>query len=43
VEKNAKYHSSPQREGQSTAERVGKNIDRQEENIEEDIKNGHFS
>jgi hypothetical protein len=31
VEKNAKCHSSPQRDGQSTVERVGKNIDRQEE------------
>jgi len=31
VEKNAKYHSSPQREGQSTVENAIKNTDRQEE------------
>ena len=38
VEKNAKYPSSPQREGQSTVKHVGKNIDLQEEDTE-DIRN----
>ena len=31
VVKNAKCHSGPRKEGQSTVKRVGKNIDRQEE------------
>jgi len=31
VEKNAKCHSRPRKEGQSTVKRVGKNIDRREE------------
>ena len=31
VDKNAKYHSSPQREGQSTVENAIKSIDHQEE------------
>ena len=36
VETNVKYHSSPQREGQSTVENVIKNIDHREET--EDIR-----
>ena len=36
VKKNAKYHSSPQREGRSTVEHATKNIDPQEENMEEE-------
>jgi hypothetical protein len=31
VDRNAKCHSCPRKEGQSTAKRVGRNIDRHEE------------
>ena len=39
VDKNAKYHSSPQREGQSTVENAIKSIDHQEET---DIRNKYL-
>ena len=39
VDKNAKCHSSPQREGLSTVENAIKNIDRQEET---DISNKYL-
>ena len=41
VAMNAKCHSSPQRGGPSTVERVGKNIDRQDESID-DIRNAYL-
>jgi len=31
VDRNAKCHSSPQKDGQSSVKRVGRNIDRHEE------------
>ena len=34
VETNAKYHSRPQREGQSTVENAIKNIDHREERVD---------
>ena len=33
VETNVKYHSSPQKEGQSTVENAIKNIDHRDENL----------
>ena len=39
MDKNAKYHSYPQREGQSTVEHVGRNTDLQEET---DIRNKYL-
>ena len=38
VEMNVKYHSNQQKEGQSIVENVIRNIDHQEENLE-DIRN----
>ncbi len=38
VETNVKYHSSPQKEGQSIVENAIKNIDHREENLG-DIRN----
>ena len=35
VEKNVKSHSNLHKEGRSTAKRVGKNIDHQEESIDD--------